>query len=97
MVGTTGFEPATSSTPRKRATGLRHVPIIHESLQEASLRRVAQPLMLASEFSIVNKSSRSRLITRNASRACGVNDCPGGVTGSGDATGGSGDNAMGDG
>ena len=26
MVGTTGFEPATSSTPRMRATRLRHVP-----------------------------------------------------------------------
>jgi ParB/RepB/Spo0J family partition protein len=26
LVGTTGFEPATSSTPRKRATRLRHVP-----------------------------------------------------------------------
>lgn len=26
MVGTTGFEPATSPTPRVRATGLRHVP-----------------------------------------------------------------------
>ena len=27
LVGTTGFELATSSTPRKRATRLRHVPI----------------------------------------------------------------------
>lgn len=27
MVGTTGFEPTTSSTPRKRATKLRYVPI----------------------------------------------------------------------
>lgn len=27
MVGTTGFEPATSPTPRVRATELRHVPI----------------------------------------------------------------------
>ena len=26
MVGTTGFEPTTSSTPRKRATKLRYVP-----------------------------------------------------------------------
>ena len=26
MVGLTGFEPATSSTPRKRATKLRHSP-----------------------------------------------------------------------
>jgi hypothetical protein len=26
LIGTTGFEPATSSTPRKRATRLRHVP-----------------------------------------------------------------------
>ena len=28
MVGTTGFEPTTSSTPRKRATKLRYVPNI---------------------------------------------------------------------
>ncbi len=27
MVGTTGFEPATSTTPRWRATGLRQAPI----------------------------------------------------------------------
>ncbi len=27
LVGTTGFEPATSPTPRVRATELRHVPI----------------------------------------------------------------------
>src|SRR5436309_480525 len=27
LIGTTGFEPATSSTPRKRATRLRHVPL----------------------------------------------------------------------
>lgn len=26
MVGTTGFEPAASPTPRVRATGLRYVP-----------------------------------------------------------------------
>lgn len=26
QVGTTGFEPATSCTPCKRATGLRYVP-----------------------------------------------------------------------
>ena len=27
QVGVTGFEPTTSSTPRKRATNLRHTPI----------------------------------------------------------------------
>lgn len=28
MVGTTGFEPATSATPLRRATKLRYVPYI---------------------------------------------------------------------
>ena len=27
IVGVTGFEPTTSSTPRKRATNLRHTPM----------------------------------------------------------------------
>ena len=30
MVGTTGFEPTTSSTPRKRATKLRYVPATYD-------------------------------------------------------------------
>ena len=29
MVGATGFEPTTSSTPRKRATKLRYAPTVH--------------------------------------------------------------------
>ena len=29
MVGTTGFEPATSSPPAKRATKLRQVPVFY--------------------------------------------------------------------
>ena len=31
MVGTTGFEPATSRTPSVRATRLRHVPTASEN------------------------------------------------------------------
>ena len=29
-IGTTGFEPATSTTPRQHATKLRHVPILYK-------------------------------------------------------------------
>lgn len=33
-IGTRGFEPPTSSTPRKRATGLRHVPCCQFCLKQ---------------------------------------------------------------
>jgi|HubBroStandDraft_6_1064221.scaffolds.fasta_scaffold02350_4 hypothetical protein len=33
MVGTTGFEPATSRTPSVRATRLRYVPTAFDSIQ----------------------------------------------------------------
>jgi hypothetical protein len=37
MVGTTGFEPATSRTPSVRATRLRHVPTAFRALMSVSL------------------------------------------------------------
>jgi hypothetical protein len=37
MVGTTGFEPATSRTPSVRATRLRHVPTVTQSQISLSL------------------------------------------------------------
>jgi hypothetical protein len=36
MVGTTGFEPATSRTPSVRATRLRYVPTVRVSLRPAT-------------------------------------------------------------
>jgi hypothetical protein len=36
MVGTTGFEPATSRTPSVRATRLRHVPTAFEGKSRLS-------------------------------------------------------------
>src|SRR5262245_31830493 len=36
MVGTTGFEPATSRTPSVRATRLRHVPLRTSSIRAKS-------------------------------------------------------------
>ena len=44
LVGATGFEPATSSPPAKRATKLRHAPTIGSFYQR--IGRVPNPLVL---------------------------------------------------
>ena len=39
LVGVTGFEPATSSSRTKRATKLRHTPMVHKTRPPVSRQR----------------------------------------------------------
>src|SRR6185437_7258444 len=43
MVGTTGFEPATSRTPSVRATRLRHVPTVAEASCRRTRKHIPRP------------------------------------------------------
>jgi hypothetical protein len=49
MVGTTGFEPATSRTPSVRATRLRHVPTASAAISRKWLLGPSISLSLAFE------------------------------------------------